>query len=183
MSLSYGERSVLIALIAASAAAHVSARVPAHAPAQPVLPLEAFLRTYLRDSAAGPDTTTRYAAARARLSADGGEAVVVYLMGRSWCGSGGCTTLILARDSASYREVGRVPVSLLPVRVLASTTRGWHDLGVRARGVRAAGRQAVIRYDGRRYTGNPSTAPLAHAGGRVVLPMSAEEVPLYRGAR
>lgn len=45
-----------------------------------------------------PDT--RYALARIDLNGDGSEAIV-YLAGGQWCGSGGCTLLVLSPPGAA----------------------------------------------------------------------------------
>ena len=57
------------------------------------LRLKTFPRTYLTRSDAGTEKMTRYLAAFANLTDNGEGQVVVYLQGRQWCGTGGCTTL------------------------------------------------------------------------------------------
>jgi hypothetical protein len=79
--------------------------------------LKTFLRGYLR----GEDTTTRFSVASVHLKGEGSSQAIVYVMGKTWCGSGGCLTLILDRRDSSYRVVGRVPISRLPIRVLESS--------------------------------------------------------------
>ena len=137
-----------------------------------------FLRAYLRDPMGEADTTMRVAAARVALGPGLAHAVVAYLTGRGWCGSGGCTTLVLAPAGGTYRVAGRIPVTRLPISVLPSAHHGWADLGVWFRDARTA-RRAALRYDGRRYRGNASRAPVARTVGRVVLDTAVASARLY----
>ena len=150
------------------------------APAQTPTPsVVRVLRAALRDPmSSAVDTSTRVAAAPVALGPGPAHAVVVYLTGRGWCGSGGCTTLVLAPAGDSYRAAGRIPVTQPPISVLPSTHHGWADLGVWFRDARGA-REAVLRYDGRRYRGNPSRAPVARTVGRVVLDTAVASARLY----
>jgi hypothetical protein len=51
--------------------------------------LKAFLQTLDHDK------QTRYIAAFRDLNDDGTPEAIVYLIGKRWCGSGGCNTLVL----------------------------------------------------------------------------------------
>ena len=53
--------------------------------------LQKFVREYVKDY----DNGTRYFRAFVDLDGHGRNAVIVYLVGRDWCGSGGCPTLVL----------------------------------------------------------------------------------------
>ena len=62
--------------------------------------------------------------------------------------------------ATGYREVTDISVARPPVRGLATTTRGWRDLGVMVGGggiVR--GYEARLRYDGHSYPDNPTVSP------------------------
>src|SRR5580658_6642836 len=48
----------------------------------------------------------------------------VYLSGRGWCGTGGCNMLVLAPEGTSYRVVTRTTITRLPIRVLATKSKG-----------------------------------------------------------
>src|ERR1700742_4529247 len=61
--------------------------------------LKIFLQGF--DKASSDDEKTRYVASLIDLDGDGKPEVVVYLVGRAWCGSGGCRTLVLARTDTS----------------------------------------------------------------------------------
>ena len=80
------------------------------------------------------DKTTRYLSASVDLNGDGMQEVIVYLIGGGWCGSGGCTTLILGPQDTSYKVITKMTVTRLPIRVLTTTSNGLHDLPVVVRG-------------------------------------------------
>jgi hypothetical protein len=71
---------------------------------------EDFLKTFLQNERKlllDVDKTTKYLAAFVDLNGDGVNEAIVYVIGRSWCGTGGCNMLILARDGNSWKEVTR----------------------------------------------------------------------------
>lgn len=143
-----------------------------------------FLQEYLSPPRPRADRTTRYLDAFVDLDGDGIEEAIVYLTGQRWCGSGGCTTLILARQGSSYRLVTKITIAWPPVRVLTSSTDGWRDLAVRVQGGGLdSGYEAEVRFDGRTYPTNPSTPPArrlaARTAGTIVVPSSQEGKPLY----
>lgn len=147
--------------------------------------LRSFLQNYDEVLAGGHDRTTRYFAAFVDLNGDGAPEAVVYLSGGGWCGSGGCTMLILARTDSTFRVVTKITITRPPIRVLTSTSRGWHNIAVwvQGGGIRP-GYEAELRFDGKAYPSNPSTPPARRmaerAAGQVVIPSSQEGTPLYR---
>jgi hypothetical protein len=124
--------------------------------------LRSFLQSYLKTRGVSAklshfyDSTTRYSYATFHLSETAEAQIIVYVTGRGWCGTGGCTLLILNPKGSSYDVVGRITIVLLPVEVLRSTTNGWHDIAVRAKGV-SMGHQftAVLKFNGGKYSGSP----------------------------
>jgi hypothetical protein len=54
--------------------------------------LQAFLKEYAGNASEPEDSTTRYFSRAVNLRGSGDEQTIVYLTGRSWCGTGGCTT-------------------------------------------------------------------------------------------
>jgi hypothetical protein len=146
--------------------------------------LKAFLRRYLSGPPSAEDKTTRFSAALVQLGSDGSSQVIVYVTGRSWCGSGGCLTLILAPLDVSYRVVTRITISRPPIRVLTSTSNGWHDIGVWVQGGGIQpGYEARLRFDGKSYPRNPSIRPAEPLTGKIsaemVLSPAQEGTPLY----
>lgn len=108
----------------------------------------------------------------------------MYVEGRNWCGTGGCLTLVLKQFGSSYRVVTRITIARTPIRVLASKSNGWQDLGVWVQGGGIQpGYEAGLRFDGTRYPGNPSVPPALHLTGKepgeIVIPKSKEGTLLY----
>ncbi len=158
-------------LLAAGAAAQ---------PTKPAENLNEFLRSYLHESST-PDL--RYAVAFVHLTA-GSEAAIVYIEGGGWCGSGGCTALILAPEKSSYRVVSKLTIVRLPIRVLDTSTNGWRDLAVTVVGggiLRAD--EAWLRFDGKTYPTNPSVEPArqlpTNARGKIVISDKTRLTPLF----
>jgi len=106
----------------------------------------------------GADTS--YLAAFRDLNGDGVDEAIVYLLGSSWCGSDGCNTLVLRQEHGLWKEVSTITVSRPPIRVLESTSNGWHDIGVwvQGGGIRR-GHEAVLRFNAKTYPHNPSVLP------------------------
>jgi hypothetical protein len=130
--------------------------------------LKRFLQT-LDDS-----KTTRYIAAFRDLNNDGKPEAIVYLLGSNWCGSGGCNTIILAHDDNSWRVVTNISLTRPPIRLLASTSHGWSNLGVWVQGGGTQpGYEAELLFDGKSYPKNPSVAPaqrlMEKADGEVII--------------
>ena len=93
-----------------------------------------------------------YRAARTDLNGDGQDDAVVLLEGPEWCGTGGCTLLVLRGDAKGFGLLSRSTVSRNPVRVLGSSQQGWRDLMVNTQGVG----DVVLGFDGKAYASNPS---------------------------
>lgn len=144
---------------------------------------EGSVRVFLRSYFKGPvDKTTRYSAAPVRLGATGHE-VFVYITGRFWCGSGGCTALLLRPTDGSFKVIDRFTLVRLPVVVLPSKTNGWHDISMSVEGGGVLpGRMAILRFDGHKYPSNPSVAPKLPSnlvGKGMKVPLSEHGSPVY----
>ena len=147
--------------------------------------LREFLRDFSRTSTSARDDRTRYSSAFVDLNDDGKPEAIVYLAGRGWCGTGGCTTLILASTKSSYKVVSEITVTRPPIRVLDSKSKGWHDISVRVQGGGLqSGYEARLSFDGETYPSNPSLPPsqrlLKNIAGQVVVHLAAEGTPLYQ---
>lgn len=140
--------------------------------------LKGFLRT-LDDNKA-----TRYIAAFRDLNGDGMPEAIVYLMGKSWCGSGGCNTLILERNGSSWRIVTNIRITRRPIRVLTKKSHGWCSLGVWVQGGGIQpGYEAELLFNGKSYPRNPSVPPArrleGNPEGKVVIPSVQDGKLLY----
>lgn len=127
-----------------------TAPVAATAPADPAL--DAWVRDYARDGS----MALRYASA---TTTGPDPLTLVYLVGGEYCGSGGCTLLVLHKTGGSFERLGRLTVTQTPIRVLESQTHGRPDLAVSVRGGGAGSHEVLIPFDSRRYASNPTVAP------------------------
>ena len=117
--------------------------------------LAAFLKSRF-----GPDGVASYRVGSVRLHAGSDEQVIVYLEGNGWCGTGGCTMLILEPQSSSFKIINKITIVNLPIRVLSSTTNGWHDISVFVEGGGIQpGYEARLAFNGKKYPSNPSAPP------------------------
>jgi len=146
--------------------------------------LKRFLQDYLRENNADSDKTTRYLHTFVDLNGDGRKEAIVYLVGRGWCGSGGCVTLILARKGESFRVITWMTITRPPIRVLAGKSNGWRNISVWVQGGGIQpGYEAELHFNGKTYPRNPSVPPARRLArdvrGEVVIPSSQDGTPLY----
>jgi hypothetical protein len=132
-----------------------------------------FLKQHLSGSEA---ETTRYSYAPVRLS-DNGREVIVFLTGWGWCGTGGCTVLLLEQSGSSYKLIGKIPAVHLPVKVLPTKTNGWHDITIWEQGGGInPGYTAILKFNGKRYSHSPPYAMLPQGLGKVGSTIPLNEV-------
>ena len=146
--------------------------------------LRTFLQHYAKDSPPREGDKGRYAYAFVDLDGDRTPEVIVYLSGAGWCGSGGCTMLVLSHTNSSFELVTKTTLVRLPIRVLASTSHGWRDIVVWVGGGGILnGHEVGLCFDGETYPSNPSIPPAAPLGanahGKVVIPASSVGSLLY----
>ena len=116
------------------------------------------LRQYLQTVSS--NKTTRYLSAFPDLNSDGLPEAIVYLLGNEWCGSGGCTTLVLSRDGSTWQIVSTITLTSRPIRILQGITNGWHNIGVLVQGGGVQkSYEAELSFDGKSYQKNPSIQP------------------------
>lgn len=157
--------------------------LPAEFQLQPPL-LQNFLQNYA--AKVDEEKSTQYFAATVSLRDDATLQEVVYLSTDGWCGSDGCTLLILNQKGYSYdySVVSKIMGVRPPVRVLSTKTNGWRDLSVRVQGGGTArGYEAKLRFNGNSYAVSPTT-PSAQLmnfdiAGEVIVPASVTVEPLY----
>lgn len=108
-----------------------------------------------------------YVVARTPLRKDENE-ILVYNSGPDHCGSGGCTLFVLEPSGKSFQRIANVPTSWLPIRVLESTSKGWHDLAVWKAGGGEGAHWGRLRFDGHRYHASAKTVREDEAGQIVI---------------
>ena len=117
--------------------------------------VRSFLQSYLKvDLSKGLiDTMSRqFQLQVADLDNDGNNETFVGLTGPYFCGSGGCTFLLLDHTG---RLNTRFTVASYPVIVDSTFTKGWRDLLVQS-----GGKFHRLKYTGVKYPPNPSVAPI-----------------------
>ncbi|RZI99822.1 MAG: hypothetical protein EON90_09875 [Brevundimonas sp.] len=92
-----------------------------------------------------------YALARIDLNSDGRREAVAYLVDQGFCGTGGCTMVVLTPSGSTDRRIGNTPTTRLPIRLLRSSHNGWRDIQTDVRGYGVANEQAIVSYNGHRY--------------------------------
>lgn len=147
-----------------AAALLACAFLPGQAGAQAQPQPEASLRSYLQRQLGEDGRDARYASAFADLNGDRRPEAIVYLMSGTLCGTGGCVLLVLTPHEQSWRQVGHLTVVNPPVRLLATQSHGWRDLGVHVAGGGARARDVRVTFSGRAYASNPSVLPTHRVG-------------------
>src|SRR5450631_761966 len=138
------------------------------------------LRNYLRSYDAETQTT-EFAVALVDLRDDGAKEDVVYLSYNGWCGTGGCTMMILAPEGTFFSVVSKIPAVRLPIRVLITKTNGWHDIGVvgRRSGTEPL-YESILSFNGKSYPYvSDGTELHGKVEGKIVMPATAKSRPLY----
>ena len=83
------------------------------------------------------------------------ENPIVFLNGSSgYCGSGGCTLLVLDCTDAGYKVMGKTTVLDSPILLSSDSNNGYKNIKVRSKtsGI------VALKYNGKAYTKNASTA-------------------------
>lgn len=88
------------------------------------------------------------------LNGDGRNEIFVGFKGSYYCGSGGCTALLLHH---SGKLITRFTVAEYPIIVDSNKTNEWKNLLIGSASVRPA--IHVVKWDGKKYPGNPSIQP------------------------
>lgn len=139
--------------------------------------LQQFLRSYAHDPIEGNDKSTRFSAA----ALPGTDLTLVYLRGRSWCGSGGCTLLVLRPKGRSFQLLSEISISRPPIAVLKSRHHGLPDIGVWVQGGGILpGYQAALPFNGKGYADNPTVRPARKVTGDSGRTLIGDKAPATR---
>lgn len=118
--------------------------------------LEAALYGFGRQNGADSSAVQQRRVAAVDLNGDLLDDALVLLTGPWWCGSGGCTLLVLAGERDGMRLVSRITLVRGPLVASDSRTAGWRDLIVEVAGGGARPGRVALRFDGTRYPSNPT---------------------------
>ncbi len=154
--------------------------------------LQEYLQNHLCDGDSACDRASlRFLTATVDLNGDGKPETIVYLLGQEFCGSGGCSMLVLRQDqNGNYMLVTESTITRLPIRILTTSTNGWKDLGVTvARGGIRTPYEARLPFNGKKYPSNPTVSPAkrlpTHTPGTTLIPLDADAKanPVYPDAK
>lgn len=98
---------------------------------------------------------------------------IVFLNGKSgYCGTGGCSMMILDCTVKGYKIIGNTSVSMPPVYVASTSSHGYRDIKV------DAGKKGlvVLKFDGVKYPENASMAPKSQKLSEDRLLLSEKDV-------
>jgi len=82
------------------------------------------------------------------LNEDGNKEILVGFTGPYFCGTGGCTQLLLDNQG---NVITTFSVSDYPVIIDTNKTNGWKDLFIYS-----GGKNRIVKFDGKKYPSNPS---------------------------
>jgi hypothetical protein len=95
------------------------------------------------------------------LNDDGTPDALVLLRDRVWCGSGGCTLLVLRGKAGAFTLVSTSTIINEPIRVAREREHGWHTLLVTVQGGGIQPALVELRFDGKKFPFNPTLQPRA----------------------
>lgn len=188
--------SLLLGLSLALVAEPSVSRAQSPIPIDSITPVDETLRSFLIDrlDRADPylhaadtsiDAKTRYSVARVQLSESGPPVEVVLLVGQIWCGTSGCTTLVITNDSGKRRIRSEISLTREPISAMSTVSNGWRDLrALSVGGGKLIADWATYQYDGRSYRLRGYTPMRStNDSGQVLLSRSTPLHLLYRCRR
>ncbi|MGB8602613.1 MAG: hypothetical protein WCD42_10510 [Rhizomicrobium sp.] len=137
-----------ILLVTSAQAQDVSVVKPADNPA-----LQAFLKQYFSSRHPARISTPSGVVRAVYLHPGDKPEIIIYITEQSFCGTSGCSMLVLEPQGDSYRMVSRHTIIQTPVMVLPSVTNGWHDLTVFVSGGGVVPGTALLKFNGTKYPG------------------------------
>jgi hypothetical protein len=99
-----------------------------------------------------PEPSRKFILFEYDLNEDGKTEIFVGLTGPYFCGSGGCTFLLLNHEG---QKVTGFTVTDYPVIIAKTKTKGWKDLILST-----AGKNHLMKFNGSGYPSNPSVQPV-----------------------
>jgi hypothetical protein len=100
----------------------------------------------------GPsDNPPHYFYNKVDLNGDGKPEVLVYYVAEKWCGTGGCRFFVGQMRGKSYKVIGRIIITHMPVIISDKKTRGWQDFILYASGGGLTPHYCVYEWQGNKY--------------------------------
>ena len=145
--------------------------------------LKAAVRSYVLTRQSPDSGPSSFLFSFVDLASDGKQQAVVYLNGKGWCGTGGCTMLVFTQDGSSYKLISAIRGTRVPIRVLEAKSFGWRNLSIWAVGGGIfVGYEELVEFNGHDYSKDASDAdekrPVRKMRGRVVLSSRSKSVTL-----
>jgi hypothetical protein len=146
--------------------------------------LKSFIRNYLNLGPGVPQETMRITVVSVKTEDKAGEEEqIVYVSGRGWCGTSGCTMLIVEPFQSSFKVLGNERGVQLPIRLLPSKEYGHPDIGVQVSGGGIeVPYEAILSFNGTNYPENsalPPARPVKGIEGKRIITTTEHSVPLY----
>lgn len=140
--------------------------------------LQKAIDSYIENAGIPTDASQRFLSESIDLNGDGILDALVLLTGSNWCGTGGCTLLVLQGTASEFRLVSSSSIIQTPLIVSETRTNGWRDLIVDLRGGGATPGKVALKFDGKGYPSNPSTEPMlasdANLKGTIAFPEESQ---------
>ncbi|HOO82720.1 MAG TPA: hypothetical protein PK513_09470 [Alphaproteobacteria bacterium] len=126
-------------------------------------PDDAILResvSYFLENSEAPSAST-YDFERIDLNEDGRrDALILFKTPYGyWCGTHGCTMLILRAHNNHFSLVNDIQPIREPVYISPAKSHGWKNLLVRVSGRWDKAKNVVMAYNGEKYPNDPSNLP------------------------
>ncbi len=92
------------------------------------------------------------------LNDDGTRDALILLSGPNWCGTGGCTLLVLRGQGDRFTVLSQSTLVHKPLMAADSKTAGWRDLLINISGGGLPSQTVALRFNGQAYPPNPTTS-------------------------
>lgn len=115
------------------------------------------LATFLGDRGQVLDARQLFEYSFFDLNDDGTRDALIRLSGPNWCGTGGCTLLVLRGKGDRFEILSQSTLVQTPLMAADTKTAGWRDLLVNISGGGLPSRTVALRFDGQAYPPNPTT--------------------------
>jgi hypothetical protein len=125
---------------------------------------KALIREFLLDKY---QDRARYYYNKIDLDDDGKSEIFAYLVGSSFCGTGGCSAAIFKEKKNNYYLLARFSIVKNPVIISDSKTKGYKDIIMNVYGGGIVPFFARLKYDGTTYPSNPSIQPKVEPGTKL----------------